>query len=266
MTAMSNGHDATDAEPAIRAVIVDDEPLARERLRRLLAESGTAVEIVAEAGDGERAVELAAELAPDVMFLDIQMPVLDGFDVVELLPLPRPHIVFVTAFDHHAVRAFEVHALDYLTKPVRLARLKDTLARLSDVWARRAAAAGIGALIDERRAAPAPQPLKRITVHAGRKLRVAGLEEVRWFEACEKTVMAHLIGGSYPVDFTLDALEERLDAGMFIRVHRSYLVNAGQVRELVPWFAGGYVLRLADGAEVPVARRRVRGVRRLLGG
>lgn len=250
----------------IRAIIVDDEPLARERLRRLLAESDTAIEIVAEAGDGGRAVELAVELAPDVMFLDIQMPALDGFDVVELLPTPRPHIVFVTAFDHHALRAFEVHALDYLTKPVRLGRLKDTLARLSDAGARRTAAVGIGALIDERRAAPAARPLRRITVRAGRRLRVAGLEEVRWFEACEKTVMAHLVGGAYPVDFTLDSLEERLDAGTFIRVHRSYLVNASLVRELVPWFAGGYVLRLVDGAEVPVARRRVRSVRGLLGG
>ncbi|MEL6615783.1 MAG: response regulator, partial [Bacteroidota bacterium] len=130
----------------MRCLLVDDEPLARQRLRLLLGEAGD-VEVVGEAANGTEALELAAALAPDVLFLDIEMPGLDGFDVVDLLdPAERPAVVFVTAFDAYAVRAFDVHAVDYLTKPVRPARLRETLARLAPPEARRTASGALDAL------------------------------------------------------------------------------------------------------------------------
>jgi two-component system LytT family response regulator len=247
----------------IRAIIVDDEPLARARLRRLIADSGIEVEIAAEASNGEEAVALVESLHPELLFLDIQMPGLDGFDVVGLLRRPRPHVVFVTAYDQHALRAFEVHALDYLTKPVRLERLKDTLARVvpgADRSRRREH--DIDAMLAER----PRQPLARLALHVGRRLRVVSTSEIRWIEARDKLVFVHLAGGEHPVEFTLDELESRLDDASFLRVHRSAIVNVALVRELLPWFAGTYMVKLDDGTQLPVARRRVREVRRVLGG
>ena len=241
----------------MRCVLVDDEPLARERLRALLAEAPMPVDVVGEAGSGQEAVPLIHQTRPDLVFLDVQMPVLDGFDVVDLLAPPRPHIVFVTAYDDYALRAFEVHALDYLTKPVRLERLVGTLERVA---AQATPAEGLTALRRTR-------PLQRLTVHVGRRLRIVQAEEIRWAEAEAKLVFVHLTDGQrYPTDFTLDELEARLDPQHFLRIHRSYLVNAAFVRELVPWFSGTYQLRLNDGHTLPVARRRTRPVRDHLGG
>lgn len=244
----------------IRCVLVDDEPPARERLRHLLGKTSVLVEIVGEAGSGGEAVPLIHERKPDVVFLDVQMPVMDGFDVVDLLSLPRPSIVFVTAYDQYALRAFEVHALDYLTKPVRIERLNRTLERLAQQRpaATDRSAAGIEALRRGR-------PLHRLTVHVGPRLRVAQLSEIHWIEADEKTVFAHLKEGRFRTDFTLDHLEARLDPDRFIRIHRSYLINTGVVRELLPWFAGGYEVKLADGSQLPVARRRVHALKQILG-
>lgn len=248
----------------IRVMIVDDEPLARERLRTLLMESSAPVEVVAEAASGEEAIPLIHQLQPDLLFLDIQMPVLDGFDVVELLPSPRPHIVFVTAYEQHALRAFDVHALDYLTKPVRLGRLKETIARVLSLSRddEKKQHAEVDALLAER----PRQPLSRLTLHRGRRLRVVNISEVCWIEARDKVVVVHLADGEHTTDFTLDELEDRLDRTSFLRVHRSSIVNAALVRELIPWFAGSYMIKLDDGTQLPVARRRVRDVKVLLGG
>ena len=249
-------------DPAsLRCVLVDDEPLARERLRTLLAETATTVEVVGEAGSGHEAVPLIHRTRPDVVFLDVQMPVLDGFDVVDLLAPPRPAIVFVTAYDAYALRAFEVHALDYLTKPVRLARLERALQWVTQQTA--SAQAAMEALLRERQA----QPLRRLTVQRGRRLRVVDLDEVRWIAAEDKLVHVHLKDGTAcPIDYTLDALENRLDPAHFIRIHRSHLVNAAAVRELIPWFSGTYHLELDNGHRLPVARRRVQAVKQWLGG
>ena len=258
----------------LRCLVVDDEPLARERLALLLSEAGGA-EVVGEAADGRGALEQVAALAPDVVFLDVEMPGLGGFDVVDLLdPADRPAVVFVTAFDAYAVRAFDVHAVDYLTKPVRAARLRTALDRLREASAREAAAARLGALVEAPDAATAEEaaPLDRLTLSVGRRLVVVPASDVARFEAEDKVTMAHPFPGAGragkpgTVDFTLDALGARLDGRQFVRVHRSVLVNVRAVRELVPWFSGTYRIRLVDGAEVPLARRRVAGVRALLGG
>lgn len=244
----------------MRCVLVDDEPIALERLAALLTEAAIGAEIVGTAGSGKEAIPLIYEAKPDVVFLDVQMPVLDGFDVVDLLRPPRPHIVFVTAYDEYALRAFEVHALDYLTKPVRLRRLNQTLERLQALTATASDA------LDALRAERAAMRLNRLTVQVGRRLRVIEVPEIQWVEARDKLVFAHLDGGTFPIDFTLDELEKRLDPEQFVRIHRAYLVNLSAVHELVPTREGGYRLRMADATPLPVARRRARAVKSLLSG
>lgn len=245
----------------MRCILVDDEPLARERLRTLLQEADASVEIIGEAESGKDAVPLIHEAQPDVVFLDVQMPVLDGFDVVDLLAEPRPPIVFVTAYDEYAIQAFEVHALDYLTKPVRLERLNKTLRRMQAAPGTRTADARLDALRRERQ----DRPLRRLTVHVGRKLRVVDLDAVRHITADDKLVFVHLADTKYRTDFTLDELERRLD-DRFVRPHRAHIVNLDVVHELIPWSSGTYRLRLKDGTELPVARRRAQKVKAALGG
>ena len=244
----------------MRCILVDDEPLARERLQALLEEAELDVTIAGESGSGKAAVPLIHDERPDVVFLDVQMPVLDGFDVVDLLAKPRPHIVFVTAYDEYALQAFEVHALDYLTKPVRLERLNKTLHRVRDL-PDADPGNGLDALQQGRR----QQPLRRMTVHVGRKLRVINLDAIRYIEADDKLVFVRLADAKYRTDFTLDALEQRLDA-RFVRPHRSHIVNLDAVHELIPGSSGTYRLRLNDGTELPVARRRAADVKQALGG
>ncbi len=254
----------------LRAVLVDDEPPARERLRALLGDAARAgapsVEVVGEAGNGREAVPLVHETRPDLVFLDVQMPVLDGFDVVDLLAPPRPHVVFVTAYDAYALRAFAVHALDYLTKPVEAPRLAAALARAAALVAAGLPTGPSGAGLDALRAERADRPLVRLTVRVGRSLRVVDPAEIAFFEAREKLVFARLGGADHAVDFTLDALERRLDPARFLRVHRAFVVNVGRVRELTPGFAGATRLRLDDGSVVPLSRRRAADVRARLGG
>ena len=245
---------------SLRCLLVDDEPLARERLRSLLSEADADIEIVAEAEGGKEAVSLIHNNKPDVVFLDVQMPVLDGFDVVDLLPETRPHIVFVTAYDEYALDAFEVHALDYVTKPVRVDRLNKTLRRVRD-----AIGENDDSGLDDLRASRRDRSLKRLTVHIGRRLRVVSLDEVQWIEAEEGLVFAHTPNGSRRTDFTLNELEERLPPDRFVRTHRSTIVNLDAVHELVPRSSGTYCLRLVDGTKLPVARRRVQDVKEALG-
>ena len=245
----------------LRVILVDDEPLARERLRGLLHRADTEVELVAEAGSGREAIPLIHEHRPDLVLLDIQMPGLDGFDVVDLLAPPRPHIVFVTAFDTYALRAFEVHALDYLTKPVTLERLNRLLARIEALKERNAS----DEALDRLEASRAEAPLRRLTLQMGRRLRVTEPEEIRYFEAREKIVLAHLFEGkAYPTHFTIQTLERRLDHTAFLRIHRAFLVNLTAIRELSPWFSGTLQLGLDDGTKLPISRRRVRAVKQII--
>lgn len=247
----------------MRVLLVDDERLARERFRTLLERSRFAHEIVGEAESGKKAIPLIYETRPDLVFLDIQMPGLDGFEVLDLLAPPRPHVVFVTAYDEYALRAFEVHALDYLTKPVKLERLERSLERIQTLVAQRQA----DVALDRFAATRAKEPLRRLTLHAGRRLRVTDPTDIRFIEAREKLVFATLFDDTtYTSDLTLQALADRLDSQQFLRVHRAYLVNVAAIRELIPWFSGTYQIRLDDATKVPVARRRVRAVKELLGG
>ena len=249
----------------LRVLIVDDEPLARARARRLLEELD-GVTVVGEASSAAAARKLLAETSPDLMLLDIQMPGEDGFALLASLER-RPAVIFVTAFDQYAVRAFEENAADYLLKPYRRERLAEALERArrdlsnpEDLSQRLAQL--LGAL-----QSPATPHLERLTVRLGNRQLILRAEEVLWFGAEDKLVFAATEKDRHYVNFTLDQLEQRLDPRRFARVHRSAIANLDWATALRPGFAGTYRLQLRDAArtEVPVSRIRARALRERLG-
>jgi DNA-binding LytR/AlgR family response regulator len=253
-------------EVPLRVLIVDDEPLARSRLRRLLGDVG-GVDVVGEAGSAAQARQLVALATPDLLLLDIQMPGEDGFALLRSLD-PRPAVVFVTAFDHYAVRAFEENAVDYLLKPFRRERLAVALARARQDMAKPGALSPrIEALLAALAQAPASPHLERFTVRIGQRQLILKPEEVLWFGAEDKLVFAATASGRHYVNFTLDQLERRLDPRCFARVHRAAIANLDHAAVLRRGFAGTWRLQLRDDArtEVPVSRARARTLRERLG-
>ena len=270
---------------ALRVLIVDDEAPARSRLRRLLdgfVEDGRVGEVV-EAGDGVEALDRLAEgdRPFDLAFLDVRMPEVDGFDVVErVAPARRPDVVFTTAYDEYALRAFRANATDYLLKPVEAERLDEAVARVEgrrgDADARDERLAALLDTLDEQAAAPpaggapAGPPIERFTIQGHDRLVVVAVEDVIAAEVADGITSLYVRQagrdgapsvGRHIVGFTLDALEARLDPARFMRVHRSALVNLTCVREMVPWFSGRYKIVLTGGHEVTGSRTRSRELR-----
>ena len=237
----------------LRVVIVDDEPPARARLRRLL-KAHDAVEIAAECGDGAAAVQAIESAQPDLVLLDVQMPELDGFEVLRALDMPRlPAVIFVTAFDSYALRAFEVHALDYVVKPVEAARFDRALSHARQrISEQRSAGDGLTNLI--RELARDRVRLKRIPVRSEGRVKVIDLADVDWMSAADNYVTLHVGGQEYLVRDTMSALERRLDASDFVRVHRSTIVRVDRIAELLPDLHGDYRIRLKNGTEVALSR------------
>ena len=274
--------------PALRALIVDDEAPARSRLRRLLDPFVAAGRLAEpnEAADGVEALGLmrAAGEPYGIVFLDVKMPELDGFDVLDRLPPEhRPAVVFTTAYDEYALRAFEASAVDYLLKPVDEARLADAVGR-AEALARGNADSGdarverLADLLDrlDRQAAPAPAPaasaaapLQQFSVQGVDRLFVVSASELVAAIVTDGITNLHVRTAGGPlhrhlVSFTLDALEARLDAAETMRVHRGALVRLGAVREMIPWFSGRYKLVLDGGLEVVASRARSRDLRERL--
>lgn len=242
----------------LRVLIVDDEAPARAKLRRYLSSDHRA-DVVGEATNGVEAVECIVSLRPDLVLLDAQMPGLDGFEVLAALEQDEvPHIVFVTAHDGHAVRAFEVQALDYLLKPVDRARLGSAIGRV--IEAGRPARDVVRVLDDRSRAA---QSLERFLVRERGRLRLVSVGDVDWIGAAGNYVELHVGSSTHLVRGTLSELEGRLPAERFARVHRSTIVNLDRVKELQPWSHGDQLLLLEDGTELRLSRRyrdRIQGV------
>jgi two-component system, LytTR family, response regulator len=244
----------------MRALIVDDEAPARSKLRQLLQEQSD-IAIAGECANGPEAVLAAVETPVDVMFLDVEMPDMDGFEVLRLLGDARPPtIVFVTAFDEHAIRAFEVDALDYLLKPFDRGRFEAMLARLR----RRASSASADALA--RLSESRQQYLRRLVAREAGRIVLVPLEEVDWIESANNYVRVHRGGTSTYVRTTLKELEERLDPDHFSRVHRTAIVAIDRIAQIEPVSHGDYRLRLRGGAELPVSRTYNETLRRLLDG
>lgn len=255
----------------LRILVVDDEALARKRLKRMLAELG-GNSIVGEAGTVAEAAPLVDALTPDVVMLDVQMPGEDGFALLDRVR-HKPAIVFVTAFDHYAVRAFEQHAVDYLLKPFRAERLaaalehaRASLGRPDELARQLQQLQALLTTIGTERAEPASR-LERFTVRIGQKQLVVRADDVLWFGAEDKLVFAATATARHYVNFTLDELERRLEPARFVRVHRSAIANLDHAAALRPGFAGTWRLQLDDAArtEVPVSRSRARLLKERLG-
>lgn len=239
----------------LTALIVDDEPLARERIRTLLATEPD-IDVIGECAHGREAVAAARKQRPDLLFLDIQMPELDGFQVLAQLSPPLPAVVFVTAFDEHAVKAFEVHALDYLLKPFKPTRLKAAVARARERLSKKSAgddaSRRILELLEER--AAQPEYLSRIAVRDRDKVHFVKTAAIDWIEASGNYLVLHVGKENHVLRETLTSLEGQLSPRDFFRINRSALVNIDRVRHVEPAFNDEHIVVLSDGTKLTLTR------------
>lgn len=237
---------------SIRTLLVDDERPARRKMRRFLDAAGD-FEVVGEASDGAEAIAAIARLRPDLVFLDVQMPKLDGFAVAAALAHPLPEIVFVTAHDQFALKAFEVHALDYLLKPYDDRRLQKVLDRVRE---RRRAGDVVGHL--QRLIADLKKDYTdRILVNENGRSVFVATADLAWIEAARNYLLLHAGVRTHMIRATLDAFSKKLNPAEFVRVNRSAIVRLDTIRELQPWFHGEYKIVLKDGATIPWTRRYI---------
>ena len=239
----------------IKALIADDEALARRFIRRMLRDDRD-VEIVGECSDGKQAVAIIRKQNPDVVFLDVQMPEMDGFAVLESIGTDRlPEIIFATAYEQYAIRAFELHALDYLLKPFDQARFKDAIKHAKERFRsdrRNEGRLQISALLESIR--NKRQYLDRLMIKAAGRITFLSIDEINWIQADDKYVHLHAGKISPMVRQTLSAMETQLDPKKFRRIHRSAIVNVGRIKELQPLFSGEHSILLEDGTKLTLSR------------
>lgn len=255
------------APAPLRVLIVDDEPYAREWLRQGLASAPDLV-IVGECGDGGSAVDSILKLKPDVVFLDVQMPGVDGFGVLELVPDSEcPQVIFTTAYEQYAVRAFEANAVDYLLKPIRPERLSESVQR-----ARSHARRGDGETMRGALKAVLAEVRKEDAENRWLLIRKDGhsvflrIEDIDWIEAARNSVVLHAGKEKYAYREPISSVADRLDPATFFRIHRSTIVNINRIRKIDPWFHGEYAVTLADGTRLMMSepyRKRLKEFRRL---
>lgn len=240
----------------IRTLIADDEPLARERIRALLAEQDD-IDVVGEARDGEEAVQAILSHAPDLVFLDIQMPRMDGFEVIRTVGADNmPLVVFVTAYDQHALKAFDVRALDYLLKPFDRDRFAESIGRVRDAI-EHSGSDEIGRRLLEivRELKPGTPPRSdRLVIKSAGRLFFLRIDEIDWVEAAGNYVKLHVGADEHLLRETMNGIEQKLDPDTFFRIHRSRIVNMERIKELQPWFNGEYVVILHNGTKLTLSR------------
>jgi two-component system, LytTR family, response regulator len=246
----------------VSAVIADDEPLARERIRTLLGRESD-VEVVGECADGSTAIEVIQRQQPDLVFLDVQMPEVGGFEVLEAVGAERaPAVIFVTAYDQYAVRAFEVNALDYLLKPFDRERFRKAMARgraeLEGEGGRRRLMALLEHLRSDRRVE------RRLVLKSGGRISFLRAAEVDWIEAAGNYLRLHAGKESHLLRETMKGIEERLDPGTFVRIHRSVIVNVDRIAVLEAAFHGEYWVVLRDGTRLASSRSYGAGLKALV--
>lgn len=239
----------------IKTLIVDDEPIARDRVRRMLREEGD-IEIIGESGNGAETVVFINEHAPDLVFLDIQMPEMNGFEVLESIDSEKiPAVIFVTAFDQYAIHAFDVHALDYLLKPFTHRRFRQAVARVRDQFE----SAKFGK-IDERLVSllsdlkTNKKYLERLVVKSAGRIFFLRIDEIDWIEAAGNYAKLHVGREGHMIRETMNGLEAKLNPEKFLRIHRSTLVNIDRIKELHPLFSGDYSVMLKNGTELNLSR------------
>jgi two-component system LytT family response regulator len=249
----------------LRALIVDDEPLARRRLRTLLR-AEPQVEVIGEAEDGDAAVRAVRERSPDLLFLDVQMPGLDGFEVLETIGMEAasaPDVIFVTAYDQFALKAFDAHAVDYLLKPFDRVRLREAVKRAVKRAASDDLQVRLGALVAD---AIGNRPLRRLMVKDGGRIYFVTTDEIDWIEAAGHYLALHVGRQSHIVRETMTSLESRLDPARFVRIARGIIVRIDHIRELQPDFHGDLAVVLTSGARLRASRNYAVGLREKLSG
>ncbi len=260
----------------IKTFIVDDEPLALERLRRMLQATGR-VEIAGACSDPVEAVEQIRWSRPQLLFLDIHMPELTGFELLAELEQQQPLVVFTTAYDQYALEAFKVNSIDYLMKPIEPAHLDRALVKAERLFAQagradmppdlRTLLAQLGSAMGPGAGAATPRWMERIASRTGDKLELVDLARVTHFYASDKLTYAATAERSYTVDPSITELESKLDPARFVRIHRATILNLDHLRELHTWFGGKMVARLKDSkkTELAISRDRVRALKDRLG-
>lgn len=252
----------------IKTILVDDEKLAREKLKRLFKElSDPAIMICDEAKNGVEAIEKIESQKPDFVILDIEMPGLNGFEVIRHLTYV-PFVVFSTAYDHYAIRAFEIHAVDYLLKPYDKTRLATALERVKTMLKKPAESVEeVKKLVVEILQSKDHRGyIERLPSRIGQKIKLFKVQDIKWFDSEHSMTFGYIDNQKIDVKYTLDELESRLNSKHFFRVHRSTIVNLNYVSEIIPWFSGKYKLRLTDkaGTELTVSRNRAQELKSLL--
>lgn len=252
----------------MKAFLVDDEPLAVSRLKRLLEETGRAI-IAGTSSDPRQALEELRKAQPDVVFLDIEMPGMSGFELLEQLGDPQPLVVFTTAYDQYALDAFKVNSIDYLLKPIEPAQLNRSLGKLERILGGTEARSDIHSVLNQVRAMLAnrePGHLVRVASRIGDRIEFIEVARVTHFYAKDKLTFAASMGKQYALDVSIADLEQKLPPQQWVRIHRSTLLNVDAVKELRTWFGGKLLVKLKDGqTELQVSRERAAEVRAKLG-
>ena len=254
----------TNAANPVKAIIIDDEPLARSIVQEYL-QSYSEIAVLQECNDGFEGIKAIQQLHPDLIFLDIQMPKINGFEMLELVEQP-PAVIFTTAFDEYAIKAFESHAVDYLLKPFNKDRFDKAIRKWLDQRAATAAAAaapggqsapaaasGISEELLET-AAQSPSQQQRIVVKTGGKIKIIPLEDIHYLEAADDYVKIHTHAGAFLKNRTMSWFERALDPTQFVRTHRSYILNVQQVTRIDPYEKDSHLCVLQSGAQVPVSK------------
>jgi len=252
----------------VKAFLVDDEPLAVSRLKRLLDETGRA-EIAGACSDPRQALEELRKAQPDVVFLDIEMPGMSGFELLEQLGDPQPLVVFTTAYDQYALDAFKVNSIDYLLKPIEPAQLNRSLGKLERILGGTEARIDIHSVLNQVRAILANREsghLVRVASRIGDRIEFIEVAKVTHFYAKDKLTFAACLGKQYALDLSITDLEQKLPPQQWVRIHRSTLLNVDAVKEMRTWFGGKLLVKLKDGqTELQVSRERAAEVRAKLG-
>jgi two-component system LytT family response regulator len=242
-----------------KIIIIDDEPLARSIVREFL-QNYPELEIVQECNDGFEGVKAIQQHEPDLIFLDIQMPKINGFEMLELLDQP-PAVIFTTAFDEYAIKAFEAHAIDYLLKPFNKERFDKAIQK----WKEQTAATQKNTTELLETASYSPAQSQRIVVKTGSKIKIIPVQDVYFLEAADDYVKVHTHEGSFLKNKTMNHFEKTLDAQQFVRSHRSYIVNVQQITRIDPYEKDNHIAILKAGAKVPVSRNGYAKLRTVLG-
>ncbi len=245
----------------IKAILIDDEPLARSIVAEYLQHYPT-ISIVQECGDGFEGVKAIAQHQPDLIFLDVQMPKINGFEMLELLDT-QPAVIFTTAFDEYAMKAFEAHAVDYLLKPFSKERFDKAVKKWMEQYEKKDGKASIESLVET--ASHSPEQHNRVVVKTGTKIRIIPTHEIHYLEADDDYVKIHTADGSYLKKKTMGYFEDVLDKTQFVRVHRSFIVQIQQVTRIEPYEKENHLAILKSGAKVPISKSGYPKLKSILG-